>query len=142
MTIQEAQRELIEEFGLFDDWTDKYEYIISMGKSLPLIDDSLKTDEYRIKGCQSQVWLDAGLNEEGNVVFKADSDAIITKGIIALLIRVLDGHAPMEIAEADMSFIDEIGLKEHLSPTRANGLAMMVKKLKMYGLAYTAKTNS
>ena len=141
MTIQEAQRELVDEFGLFEDWTDKYEYIISMGKKLPLIDDSLKTDDYRIKGCQSQVWLDAGLNEKGNVEFTADSDAIITKGIIALLIRVLNDHDPADIAEADMSFIDEIGLKEHLSPTRANGLAMMVKKLKLYGLAYATKSS-
>ncbi len=141
MTIQEAQQQLVEDFALFDDWTDKYEYIISLGKKLPLIDESLKTDEYRIKGCQSQVWLDAGLNEEGNLVFHADSDAIITKGIIAMLIKVLDNHSPMEVAEANMDFINEIGLKDHLSPTRANGLAMMVKKLKMYGLAFAAKLN-
>ncbi len=141
MTIQEAQQQLVEDFSLFDDWTDKYEYIISLGKKLPLIDESLKTDEYRIKGCQSQVWLDAGLNEEGNLVFHADSDAIITKGIIAMLIKVLDNHSPMEVAEANMDFINEIGLKDHLSPTRANGLAMMVKKLKMYGLAFAAKLN-
>lgn len=141
MTIREAQQQLIEDFDLFDDWTDKYEYIISMGKNLPLIDDALKTDEYRIKGCQSQVWLDAGMNEQGNLIFTADSDAIITKGIIAMLIKVLDNHSPMEVAQADMGFINEIGLKDHLSPTRANGLAMMVKKLKMYGLAFAAKSN-
>ena len=127
-------------FGLFSDWSEKYEYIISMGKNLPLIDDTLKTDDYRIKGCQSQVWLDADLDSDGNVVFKADSDAIITKGIIAMLIRVLSDHKPEDIARADLHFVDEVGLKEHLSPTRANGLAMMVKKMKMYGVAYMAKS--
>jgi cysteine desulfuration protein SufE len=140
ISIEEQQKEIIEEFGLFADWSEKYEYLISMGKSLPLIDDSLKTDEYRIKGCQSQVWLDADLDQGGNVVFKADSDAIITKGIIAMLIRVLSGHKPADIAHADLHFIEEVGLKEHLSPTRANGLAMMVKKMKMYGIAFMAKS--
>jgi len=140
MNIEEKQTEIIDEFGLFLDWSEKYEYIISMGKKLPLINDELKTDEYRIKGCQSQVWLDADLDEYGNVIFKADSDAIITKGIIAMLIRVMSGHTPEEIAHADLHFVDEVGLKEHLSPTRANGLAMMVKKMKMYGIAYMAKS--
>ena len=142
MTIQEAQTELIEEFGLFQDWTDKYEYIISMGKRLPLIDAHLRTDEYRIKGCQSQVWLDASIDDTGRMIFKADSDAIITKGIIAMLIRVLNHQEPIDVARADMSFIDQVGLKDHLSPTRANGLAMMVKKMKMYGIAFAAKTQS
>lgn len=140
MSIEELQKEIVEEFGLFSDWSEKYEYIISMGKSLPLISDELKTDDYRIKGCQSQVWLDAKLDDMGNVVFKADSDAIITKGIIAMLIRVMSGHKPEEVAKADLHFIDEVDLKAHLSPTRANGLAMMVKKMKMYGIAFMAKS--
>ncbi len=140
MSIEELQNEIVEEFGLFSDWSEKYEYIISMGKNLPLIEDKLKTDDYRIKGCQSQVWLDASLDDTGNVVFSADSDAIITKGIIAMLIRVMSGHKPEEIANADLYFIDEVDLKAHLSPTRANGLAMMVKKMKMYGIAFMAKS--
>jgi len=140
MSIEELQNEVIEEFGLFSDWSEKYEYIISMGKNLPLIADELKTDEHRIKGCQSQVWLDATLDGSGNVVFSADSDAIITKGIIAMLIRVMSGHKPEEVAKAELHFIDEVDLKAHLSPTRANGLAMMVKKMKMYGIAYMAKS--
>ncbi len=140
MSIEELQNEIVEEFGLFSDWSEKYEYIISMGKNLPLIEDKLKTDDYRIKGCQSQVWLDASLDDTGNVVFSADSDAIITKGIIAMLIRVMSGHKPEEIAKADLYFIDEVDLKAHLSPTRANGLAMMVKKMKMYGIAFMAKS--
>ena len=140
MTIEELQNEIIEEFGLFSDWSEKYEYIISMGKNLPLIDDNLKTDDFRIKGCQSQVWLEAGLDSDGNVVFTADSDAIITKGIIAMLIRVLSGHKPEEVAHADLHFVEEVGLKDHLSLTRANGLAMMVQKMKMYGIAFMAKS--
>ena len=142
MTIDNIQNEIIEEFELFSDWTEKYEYLIGMGKDLPMIDDAMKTDEYRIKGCQSQVWLNAELQNDGNIGFFADSDAIITKGIIAMLIRVLSGHSPSDIAHADLHFIDKVGLKEHLSPTRANGLAMMVKKMKMYAVAYMAKTGS
>ena len=135
MTITEIQRDIIEEFALFEDWMERYEYMIELGKSLPLIDDSYKTDENLIKGCQSKVWVHASL-EEDKVVFKADSDAIITKGIIAILIRVFSNQSPQAIIEADTSFIDEIGLKEHLSPTRANGLVSMIKQLKMYAIAY------
>ena len=138
MSIKEAQEELIEEFALFDDWMEKYEHLIELGKSLPMIDPALKTDERIIKGCQSKVWLHAVL-EEDKVVFTADSDAIITKGIIAVLIRVFSGHDPEEIARADMSFIDEIGLKEHLSPTRANGLVSMIKQMKLYAVAFQAQ---
>ena len=140
--IDNRQEEIIEEFDLFSDWTEKYEHLIGMGKKLPLIDNALKTDEYRIKGCQSQVWLDASLDENGALVFKADSDAIITKGIIAMLIRVLSGNAPEAVAHADLYFVDKVGLKSHLSPTRANGLAMMVRKMKMYALAFMAKSGS
>ena len=137
MSIKESQEELIEEFALFDDWMEKYEHLIELGKSLPMIDSALKTEERIIKGCQSKVWLDASLKDD-KVVFTADSDAIITKGIIAVLIRVFSGHSPEEITEADMSFIDEIGLKEHLSPTRANGLVSMIKQMKIYAVAFQA----
>ncbi len=138
MTINEVQQDLIDEFSLFDDWMDKYEHLIGLGKSLPLIDPSLKTDDRLIKGCQSKVWLHAEL-EDGKVVFTADSDAIITKGIIAVLITAFSNRPPEEIVEADTSFIDEIGLKEHLSPTRANGLVSMVKQMKLYALAFKAQ---
>lgn len=138
MTIQEIQETLIEEFSFFDDWMEKYEHIIQMGKSLPLIDPSLKTEDRIIKGCQSQVWLHAEL-KEGNVIFTADSDAIITKGIIAILIRVFSNQSPDAIVSADTHFIDEIGLKEHLSPTRANGLVSMVKQMKLYAVAFQAQ---
>ncbi|GEQ84699.1 Fe-S metabolism protein SufE [Patiriisocius marinistellae] len=141
MTIEQIQEELIDEFSMFDDWMQRYEYMIDLGKSLPLIDEAKKTDDKLIKGCQSKVWLDAGLNGE-KVNFKADSDAIITKGIIAILIRVFDDQAPEDILSAKMDFIDEIGLKEHLSPTRANGLVSMVKQLKLYALGYQAQLNS
>ncbi len=134
MTIQHIQQEVIEEFSLFSDWMEKYEYIIELGKSLPLIDDDKKDDAHLIKGCQSKVWLDA-TEKNGTVVFTADSDAIITKGIISLLIRVLSNQKPQDIAEADLFFIDRIGLKEHLSPTRSNGLLSMIKQMKLYGLA-------
>jgi len=142
MTIDQIQNEIIEEFSLFSDWTEKYEYIIDMGKSLPLIDTGLKTDDNLIKGCQSQVWLDAVIDDAGMVRFTADSDAIITKGIIAMLIRVLSGQTADSIARTELFFIDKVGLKEHLSLTRANGLSMMVKKMKMYGLAFMAKSDS
>lgn len=139
-TIQAIQREIIEEFDMFSDWMEKYDYLIELGKELPLIDDAEKTDDNLIKGCQSKVWLQAGL--DGNkIIFKADSDAIITKGIIALMVRVLSNHTPEEILNADMAFIDEIGLKEHLSPTRANGLLAMIKQMKFYALAYQTKSN-
>jgi len=130
--IDDIQNQIIEEFSFFDDWMEKYEYIIEMGKSLPIIDDIYKSPEYLIKGCQSQVWLHANV-KESKIYFTADSDAIITKGIIALLVRVLSGQDIKEIATTDLYFIDKIGLKEHLSPTRSNGLLSMVKQMKMYG---------
>jgi cysteine desulfuration protein SufE len=141
MSIQERQEEIIEEFAMFGDWMDKYEYIISLGKELPLIEESKKLDENLIKGCQSRVWLDAQLNDN-HIHFTADSDAIITKGIISLMIRVLDDSSPAEIVNSDLYFIDKIGLKEHLSPTRSNGLVSMVKQMKMYALAYQTKVNN
>ncbi|PHR47104.1 MAG: Fe-S metabolism protein SufE [Fluviicola sp.] len=133
MTIQEKEQDIIDEFSIYDDWMDKYEYIIELGKELPIIAEELKTDNRLIKGCQSRVWLHADL-EDGKMVFSADSDAIITKGIIALLIRVLNNEKPEDIAKSDLKFIKEIGLQEHLSPTRSNGLVSMVKKMKMESL--------
>jgi len=141
MTISTLQDELIEEFSLFDDWMDKYEHLIELGKSLPLIDASLKTDDRLIKGCQSKVWLDAKL-QNNKVLFTADSDAIITKGIIAVLIRVFSNQSPEEIINADTHFIDTIGLKEHLSPTRANGLVSMIKQMKLYAVAFQSQLKS
>ena len=134
MTINTIQDELIEDFSFFEDWMAKYEYIIQLGRELPLIDEAYKKSEYLIKGCQSQVWLHADL-VDGKVVFTADSDAIITKGLVSLMIKVLSNHAPDKIVDADLYFIDKIGLTEHLSPTRANGLLSMVKQMKMYALA-------
>lgn len=139
-TINEVQEEIVEEFSLFDDWMQRYEYMIELGKSLPLIDKQFKTDDNIIKGCQSKVWVHADL-EEDKLVFTADSDAIITKGIIAILIRVFSHQHPDAILEADTSFIDKIGLKEHLSPTRANGLVSMIKQIKMYAVAYQTQLN-
>ena len=133
MTLEEKQQEIIDEFAIYDDWMDKYEYIIELGKELPLIDEAKKTDDRLIDGCQSRVWLDIQ-NEEGKMQFSADSDAIITKGIIGLLIRVFNDESPKEIATADLRFIQEIGLHEHLSPTRSNGLASMIKKMKLSAL--------
>lgn len=138
MSIQEKQAQLIDEFSFFDDWMDKYNHIIDMGRDLPLIDPEKKTDENIIRGCQSRVWLDAQLMD-GKVVFKADSDAIITKGIIALMVFVYSNETPEAILEADNHFIDAIGLKEHLSPTRANGLLAMVKQMKFFALAFSSK---
>lgn len=135
MTIKEIQNEIIDEFSMFDDWMQRYEYMIELGKSLPIIDEAHKTEENIIKGCQSKVWLHASLND-GKVQYTADSDAIITKGIISILIRAFNNKSPKEIIEADTLFIDEIGLKEHLSPTRANGLVSMLKQIKMYAIAY------
>ena len=140
MTIKEIQEEIIDEFSMFEDWMERYEYIIELGKSLPLIDDSYKLDENLIKGCQSKVWLYSELNDD-KVQFSADSDAILTKGIVALLLRVFSEQSPKDILEADTEFINEIGLKEHLSPTRANGLVSMVKQIKLYALAQQAKLN-
>jgi cysteine desulfuration protein SufE len=138
MNIKEIQAEIIDEFSMFDDWMQRYEYIIDLGKKLPLIKEEFKTDDNIIKGCQSKVWLKGEENQE-NIVFTADSDAILTKGIIAILIRVFSNQKSSDILNADMDFIDEIGLKEHLSPTRANGLVSMIKNIKMYALAFDAK---
>ena len=135
MTIQDIQAEIIDEFSMFEDWEERYQYMIDLGKSLPLIDPQYKTDDNLIRGCQSKVWVHAELNET-NVVFTADSDAIITKGIVAILIRVFSNQHPKDILDANTDFIDQIGLKEHLSPTRANGLVSMVKQLKLYAIAY------
>lgn len=139
MDIEDIEKEIIEEFDLFgDDWELKYEHLIDLGKSLPLIEFKYKTDERLIKGCQSKVWLHSEF-KNGNVIFTADSDAIITKGIVALMVRVLSDHTPDEIVKAPLDFIDRIGLKEHLSPTRANGLVSMVKQMKLDALAYKTK---
>lgn len=138
MTIKETEQQIIEEFSLFEDWMDKYNYIIELGKELPLIDEQYKTPDYLISGCQSQVWLHADY-QDGKIIFKADSDAIITKGIVNILIRVLSGHTPQEIIDAPLDYIDAIGLKEHLSPTRSNGLLSMIKQIKMYAIAFRAK---
>jgi cysteine desulfuration protein SufE len=138
MTIKEIQDEIIDEFSMFDDWMQRYEYIIDLGKSLPLIEEEAKTDENLIKGCQSKVWLQ-GQQAGDKIVFTADSDAILTKGIIAILIRAFSNQKAVDILDADMDFIDAIGLKEHLSPTRANGLVSMIKNIKMYALAFNTK---
>ncbi len=138
MTIKEIQEEIVDEFSMFEDWMERYEYIIELGKSIPLIDEQYQTNDNIIKGCQSKVWLHAEEND-GKIEFTANSDAILTKGIIALLLRVFSNQTPKEILNADTSFIDEIGLKEHLSLTRANGLVSMIKQLKMYALAYQTK---
>lgn len=140
MTIQEIQQEIIEEFSLFEDWMQRYEYMIELGKSLPLIALKFKTDDNIIKGCQSKVWVHAEL-EEDKLQFTADSDAIITKGIIAILIRAFSNQHPKDILDADTAFIDQIGLKEHLSPTRANGLVSMIKQIKMYAIAFQTQLN-
>jgi len=138
MTIKEKESEIISEFEMFDDWMDKYNYIIETGKSVPAIDPAFKQDQYLIKGCQSQVWLHAAL-ENGKVVFRADSDALITRGIVGLLIRVLSNQPPQDIVDTELGFIDAIGLKEHLSPTRSNGLVNMIKQMKLYALAFKAQ---
>ena len=138
MTITEIQEEIIDEFALFDDWMERYEYIIDLGKSLPLIDSQYKVDENLIRGCQSKVWLHSELKDK-QLIFTADSDAILTKGIVALLLRVFSHQSPTTILEADTSFIDAIGLKEHLSPTRANGLVSMIKQIKIYAIVLQAK---
>ncbi|MCK9627880.1 MAG: SufE family protein [Bacteroidales bacterium] len=137
MTIKEAENQIIEEFSIFTDWLDKYEYLIELGKSLPIIKESSKSETNLIKGCQSKVWLAADY-KDGKIYFTADSDAIITKGIISLLIRVFSGRAPQEIIDADLGFIKEIGLQDNLSPTRSNGLVSMIKQIKFYALAFSA----
>ena len=138
MTIKERQEDIIEEFEIYDDWMDKYSYLIELSKDLPIINNEARKDENLINGCQSKVWLDAKFTD-GKIYFFGDSDAIITKGIIALLIRVLSNSTPQEIIDADLHFIDEIGLKENLSPTRSNGLLSMIKQMKLYAIAYKSK---
>ena len=138
MTINEKQDEINDELSVLDDWMDRYSYIIDLGNSLPAIDEQLKTPSRLIEGCQSRVWLDARLSPDGKVEFTADSDAIIVKGIISMLIDVLSGHTPQEILDADLYFIDRIGLSEHLSPTRSNGLLAMVKQMRLYATAFKA----
>ncbi len=138
MTIEQKQQEIIDEFAIYDDWMEKYEYIIELGKELPLIDPDKKTEDRLIEGCQSRVWLDARIDND-KIHLTADSDAIITKGIIGLLIRVLDNETPEDIVKSDLHFISDIGLQEHLSPTRANGLLSMVKKIKLLALSSLAK---
>jgi cysteine desulfuration protein SufE len=139
MTIKETGDQIIEEFSQFDDWMDKYNYLIELGKSLPVIDEKMKNDSNLIVGCQSKVWISASF-ENGLVHFRADSDAIITKGLISLMIRALSGHTPDEIMAADVSFINSTGLQEHLSPTRSNGLLAMIKQMRFYAMAYKAKS--
>ncbi|HKK09591.1 MAG TPA: SufE family protein [Bacteroidales bacterium] len=140
MSLKEKESQIVEEFSMFDDWMDKYNYLIDMGKSLPLIDEKHKTENNLISGCQSRVWLHAYM-EDGKVFFTADSDAVITKGIIYVLIRALSGETPDDIMNADLKFLDDIGLKEHLSPTRSNGLVSMIKQIKLYAMAFKAKQN-
>ncbi|MEG0918118.1 MAG: SufE family protein, partial [Myroides sp.] len=137
MTIKEIQEEIVDEFAMFDDWIQRYEYIIELGKSLPLIEDQYKVEENLIRGCQSKVWLHAEKKDD-KIVFTADSDAILTKGIIAILIRTFSDQKAVDVMNSDTSFIDEIGLKEHLSPTRANGLVSMLKQIKLYAIALQA----
>lgn len=139
MTINEKQDAIIEDFELFSDWMEKYEYIIQLGKDLPLIEEQYKTEENLIRGCQSKVWLHANYTD-GKLHFKADSDALITKGLVSMVVNVLSGHTPKEIVDAEIYFIDKIGLTSHLSPTRSNGLLSMLKQIKMYAVAYLSKT--
>lgn len=138
-SIKKIEDDIVEEFSLFDDWMAKYEYLIELGKNLPLIDPAYKTEEYKVKGCQSQVWLKAEL-KDGKLIYKADSDAVITKGLIALLIRVLSNQEPEKITKANMDFIDKIGMKEHLSPNRANGLSAMINYMKKYAKTYAGQS--
>jgi cysteine desulfuration protein SufE len=138
--LSDIQEEIVAEFGIYDDWMDKYNYLIELSKDLPVINDKQKIKENLISGCQSKVWLNAEYND-GHVIFTADSDAIITKGIVALLIRVLSDRTPKEIMDADLYFIDKIGLRQNLSPTRSNGLLSMVKQMRLYALAYQTKYN-
>tara|TARA_B100001989_G_C24535777_1_gene464297 strand:+ start:1562 stop:1984 length:423 start_codon:yes stop_codon:yes gene_type:complete len=137
-SIKNIQQSIIEEFDMFEDWMEKYEYIIDLGKSLPIIDNKFKTEDYLIKGCQSRVWLHAQ-QKDNKVIYTADSDAIMTKGIVALLIRAFSEQQAQEILEADTDFIKQIGLKDQLSPTRANGLVSMIKQMKLYALAFQSK---
>ena len=138
MTIEETEKEIVEEFSMFEDWMGKYEHIIELGKSLPMIEEKYKTDDRLIKGCQSKVWLRSEV-KDNKIFFTADSDAIITKGLVAMVIRVLSGHSPEEIVNAKMDFVNQIGLTQHLSPTRANGLVNMIKQMKLDALALKTK---
>ena len=140
MTINERQQEIIDEFTEIEDWLDRYAQIIDLGNELPPIDERLKTPEHLIEGCQSRVWLNATLSPDGTILFEADSDAIIVKGLISLLVRTLSGHTPQEIIDADLYFINEIKLNEHLSPTRSNGLRAMVKQMRLYAIAFDAQS--
>lgn len=140
LTIEETEKEIVEEFALFDSWDDKYEYIIDLGKKLPPLEEKFKTDENKVRGCQSTVWLGAEFSE-GRVFYKADSDAVIVKGLISMLVRVLSGHTPDEIVAAKLDFINEIGMTNHLAQTRSNGLLAMVKGMKNYALAYKVKAS-
>jgi cysteine desulfuration protein SufE len=135
MTINEIQREIIEEFSVYEDWMDKYSYLIELGNDLKDIDPKDKTDQYLIRGCQSRVWLISNF-VDGKIVFRGESDAVIVKGLVALLLRVVSNHTPLEIIENELFFVDEIGLKQHLSPTRSNGLLAMIKQIKLYAVAY------
>lgn len=139
MTIEEAQQEVVEEFSDYDDWMDRYQLLIDLGSEQKPLPEEYKTQSNLIDGCQSRVWLQADLTPEGTIHFQAESDALIVKGIVTLLIRVLDGHTPDEILSADLHFIEDIGLKEHLSPTRSNGLLAMLKQMKLYAVAFKAK---
>jgi cysteine desulfuration protein SufE len=141
MTIQEKQQSIIEEFSMFDDWMDKYSYLIELGKELPAIDEKYKDPQHLISGCQSRVWLHAEL-KDGKIYFSADSDAVITKGIVSLLIKAFSGHTPDEILNAGTGFLEEIGLKEHLSPTRSNGLVSMIKQIQLYARAFKLKESN
>lgn len=141
MKIADIQQEIIEEFTGLGEWMERYNYLIELGKNLPMIDQAYRNDEYLIRGCQSRVWLNGEL-ADGKVWFTADSDAIITKGIAALLVRVFSGHSPEEIISADLSFLDRIGLREHLSPTRSNGMVSMINQMRYYAMAYQAKKQS
>jgi cysteine desulfuration protein SufE len=138
MTIKEIQDEIVDEFSMFDDWEDRYKYVIDLGKSLPLIDEKYKTEDNLIRGCQSKVWV-YGEEKDGKIVFTADSDAFISKGVVSILIRAFSNQTAKDILDANTDFIDEIGLKQFLSPLRANGLVMMVKQIKMYALAFSVK---
>jgi cysteine desulfuration protein SufE len=135
MTIEALQQDIIEEFSAYEDWMDKYSYLIELGNSLEPLDPKLKNDQHLIKGCQSRVWLVAG-EKDGKIYFQGESDAVIVKGLVALLLRVVSGHTPKEIMESDLHFVDAIGLKQHLSPTRSNGLVAMIKQIKLYAVAY------
>ena len=142
MTIKEKQDAIVEEFSMFDDWMDKYSYLIELGKELPAIEEKYKDPQHLISGCQSRVWLHARHDDDGKIYFTADSDAVITKGIVSLLIKTFSGYSANEILNADMNFLEQIGLKEHLSPTRSNGLLSMIKQIQLYARAFKLKENN